>query len=89
MLQTEPFNPFLVLWMGDDRHRVSVFLQPEPERNVRLHVASRSDCQAREMLRQRFQIHPRRQVDHLGKLKDRGRVQIFVEGSILPGRGSK
>lgn len=65
MANTPPLNPLLVLRMRDDRHRMPLLLQPEPQRDVRLHVAARADRQAHVVLRLESRERRRGQVDNL------------------------
>lgn len=65
MANAPPLNPLLVLRMRDDRHRMPLLLQPEPQRDVRLHVAARADRQAHVVLRLESRERRRGQVDNL------------------------
>lgn len=65
MANAPPLNPLLVFRMRDDRHRMPLLLQPETQRDVRLHVAARADRQAHVVLRLESRERRRGQVDDL------------------------
>ena len=67
VIDPKPCNPFLVLFVSHNRHLVALLLQPFPQRDVWLHIATRADRQAHKVPRGHGQKDIVGRINRLGK----------------------